>query len=76
MKYTQVLTALLLAVPCLHSYAEQPLSQNKIPEEVTQLETVKVSADFRQLDLQQLPSAITVVSADAIKNVFCPLLPT
>jgi iron complex outermembrane receptor protein len=68
MKYTQVLTALLLAVPCLHSYAEQPLSQNKIPEEVTQLETVKVSADFRQLDLQQLPSAITVVSADAIKN--------
>jgi iron complex outermembrane receptor protein len=68
MKYTQVLTALLLAVPCLHSYAEQPLSQNKIPEQATQLETVKVSADFRQLDLQQLPSAITVVSADAIKK--------
>jgi iron complex outermembrane receptor protein len=68
MKYTQVLTALLLAAPCLHSYAEQPLSQNKTPEQATQLETVKVSANFRQLDLQQLPSAITVVSAEAIKN--------
>ncbi len=32
------------------------------------LETVQVSADFRELDLQQIPSAITVVGADDIQN--------
>jgi iron complex outermembrane receptor protein len=68
MKYTQALTALLFAAPGLHSYAEQPLAQDIKTEQTTQLETVKVSADFRQLDLQQLPSAITVISADAIQN--------
>jgi len=33
-----------------------------------QLDTVKVSADFRQLDLMQIPSAITVVDENAIKQ--------
>mgnify|MGYP000487899890 CR=1 FL=1 len=32
------------------------------------LETVQVSADFRELDLQQIPSAITVVGSDDIQN--------
>ncbi len=32
------------------------------------LDTVKVSADFRELDLQQIPSAITVVSEDDIQK--------
>jgi iron complex outermembrane receptor protein len=68
MKYTPILASLLIAAPCLQTYAEQPLSENIQPEKSIQLETVKVSADFRQLDLQQLPSAITVVGAEAIKN--------
>lgn len=34
----------------------------------TELDTVNVSADFRQLDLMQIPSAITVVDAQAIEN--------
>jgi iron complex outermembrane receptor protein len=37
-------------------------------DSTVELETVKVSADFRQLDLQQIPSAITVVSEDDIKK--------
>ncbi len=32
------------------------------------LETVQVSADFRELDLQQIPSAITVVGSDDIQR--------
>jgi len=32
------------------------------------LDTVQVSADFRELDLQQIPSAITVVGEDDIQN--------
>ena len=32
------------------------------------LDTVKVSADFRELDLQQIPSAITVVGEDDIQK--------
>lgn len=36
--------------------------------EPAQLETVRVNADFRQMDLMQIPSAITVVSEDDIKN--------
>ena len=32
------------------------------------LETVQVSADFRELDLQQIPSAITVVGSDDIQK--------
>jgi iron complex outermembrane receptor protein len=68
MKYTQILASLLIAVPGLQAHAEQPQIEKIQTEETVQLETVKVSADFRQLDLQQLPSAITVVGADAIKN--------
>jgi len=34
----------------------------------TQLDTVNVTADFRQLDLMQIPSSITVVSEDDIQN--------
>lgn len=33
-----------------------------------QLDTVKVTADFRQMDVQQIPSAITVVNDEAIDN--------
>mgnify|MGYP000019045649 FL=1 len=45
-------------------FANSPLAQ----ESSVELETVKVSADFRQLDLQQIPSAITVVSEDDIQK--------
>lgn len=68
MKYTPILASLLIAAPCLQAYAEQPLSENIQPEKSIQLETVKVSADFRQLDLQQIPSAITVIGEDQILN--------
>ena len=37
-------------------------------EESAKLDTVNVTADFRQLDLMQIPSSITVVSEDDIKN--------
>ena len=63
MKTTTLLASLLIAVPCFQSYAEQPIPEKLQKEETTQLETVNVSADFRQLDLQQLPSAITVIGA-------------
>ncbi|GAA6133458.1 TonB-dependent receptor [Oceaniserpentilla sp. 4NH20-0058] len=34
----------------------------------TQLETINVTADFRQLDLMQIPSSITVVGEDDIQS--------
>ena len=45
-------------------------SQNEdtLADASAKLDTVKVSADFRQLDLMQIPSAITVVDAQAIEN--------
>ncbi len=45
--------------------ANSTLAQENTPVE---LDTVKVSADFRELDLQQIPSAITVVGEDDIKK--------
>ncbi len=46
-------------------FANSTLAQEATPIE---LDTVKVSADFRDLDLQQIPSAITVVGEDDIKK--------
>ncbi len=45
--------------------ANSTLAQEDTPIE---LDTVKVSADFRELDLQQIPSAITVVGEDDIQK--------
>ncbi|MEH6344679.1 MAG: TonB-dependent receptor plug domain-containing protein [Bermanella sp.] len=45
--------------------ANGTLAQEDTPVE---LDTVKVSADFRELDLQQIPSAITVVGEDDIQK--------
>jgi outer membrane receptor protein involved in Fe transport len=58
----------LIAAPGLQAHAEQPQIEKIQTEETVQLETVKVSADFRQLDLQQIPSAITVIGEDQIQN--------
>lgn len=61
MKNTVLITSFLLGGTSLVAHADE------ITEETT-LDTVKVSADFRELDLQQIPSAITVVDEDAIQN--------
>ncbi len=68
MKTTALFASLLIAAPCFQSYAEQPIPEKTQKEETTQLDTVKVSADFRALDLQQIPSSITVVGEDVIQN--------
>ena len=57
LKISSLLAALLSA--------NSVLAQEDTPVE---LDTVKVSADFRELDLQQIPSAITVVGEDEIKK--------
>ena len=61
MKTTILISSILLGSTSLIAHAEE------ITEE-TALDTVKVSADFRELDLQQIPSAITVVGEDDIQN--------
>ena len=60
-KASPLLAALLIANNAL----AQEQAQDNSP--VT-LETVKVNADFRELDLQQIPSAITVVGQDDIQK--------
>ena len=52
------------------SLSTASLAQNEdtLADASAKLDTVKVSADFRQLDLMQIPSAITVVDAQAIEN--------
>ena len=60
-KASPLLAALLIANNAL----AQEQAQDNSP--VT-LDTVKVNADFRELDLQQIPSAITVVGEDDIQK--------
>ena len=66
---------LLLSTLSLSALAAEPTAVNtQITDSVTQnnqaaqLDTVNVTADFRQLDLMQIPSSITVVGEDDIKN--------
>ncbi len=61
--HSKIVKALaLLATPLV---AHSTLAQEN---DTVALETVQVSADFRELDLQQIPSAITVVGSDDIQN--------
>lgn len=66
---------ILLSAFSLSTFAAEPTSvNNQITDAVTQvnnsaqLDTVNVTADFRQLDLMQISSSITVVGEDDIQN--------
>jgi len=61
MKNTVLISSILLGSTSLITHADEITKE-------TALDTVKVSADFRELDLQQIPSAITVVGEDDIQN--------
>ncbi len=61
MKNTVLISSILLGSTSLIAHADETTQE-------TALDTVKVSADFRELDLQQIPSAITVVGEDDIQN--------
>lgn len=66
---------LLLSTLSLSALAAEPTTVNsQITDTATQsnqtaqLDTVNVTADFRQLDLMQIPSSITVVGEEDIQN--------
>ena len=59
---------LLLISSLSLSAASFAQNEDTLADTYAKLDTVKVSADFRQLDLMQIPSAITVVDAQAIEN--------
>ena len=68
---------LLLSRLSLSALAAEPTSVNsQITDTATQsnqtaqLDTVNVTADFRQLDVMNIPSAVTIVSKQQIE-VFC-----
>jgi outer membrane receptor protein involved in Fe transport len=58
----------LLSTSCLSISANENTETTTTDNQATALDTVKVSADFRDLDLQQIPSAITVVDEDEINK--------
>jgi iron complex outermembrane receptor protein len=68
MKTTILLSGLLLSASSLSISANENTETTTTDNQVTALDTVKVSADFRDLDLQQIPSAITVIGEDDIQN--------
>lgn len=63
---------LLLSTLSFTALAAEPIpADNQATEtsnQSTQLDTVNVTADFRQLDLMQIPSSITVVGEEDIQN--------
>jgi outer membrane receptor protein involved in Fe transport len=59
---------LLLISSLSLSAASFAQNEDTLTDTSAKLDTIKVSADFRQLDLMQIPSAITVVDAQAIEN--------
>ena len=68
MRTTSLITSILLGATSLSVQANEAEKTSDSQDQVTKLDTVKVSADFRELDLQQIPSAITVVGEDDIQN--------
>ena len=62
----KTLLSLAIAGVSFCSAAEETSQTNDCCETQTQLETSKVSADFRSLDVQQIPSAVTVVNEQTI----------
>lgn len=61
-------TLLLISALSLSTTSFAQNTDTRTQSTPTELDTVKVSADFRQLDLMQIPSAITVVDENAIKQ--------